>query len=371
MHDSILDQASDQGAHELHRLVQLYDLPEYVKQASDDERTGNDRTPTNAYADYRRPAKFPCHTKAATLVSWAFFLGQKDKMHTKLAQVIEGRLQQMAEFHHITDDVEQLLRKHAEYGKNNIELLPDSAFAIVRTDESGGKERSYPLRHGAEVKAASDWFLEHRDHFVFADRRLIAEKLLEKANQFNVSLGDADETLQRQAGHGWCTPKAAADMLRGRALLAKTGSDFRNRLNTLADTMEKQSELATAGNNLIDLAVLVDNFDKLAKATYGPSLPRPEDVLFAATYKAAAELKDDLCELTTGHIFEKSQLEKLSIGAVRDLFGDALADEVADVMGAVDGEKLASVARTLPAPDAELLVGMMSDIGQTPIAVSR
>lgn len=368
MHETILDQATDTGGHELYRLTQLYDLPEYVKTASDSDRMGTNITPTNAYADYRRPRRFPCHTKAATLTSWAFFLQQRGKMHSKEAQGIEHRLQQMANFHHIEDDVQKLLQKHAALSVDSLSLLPDSAFAVVRTDENGATtERHYPLRHGAEVKAAADWLLQYRDSFPFRERVTIAEKILEKAAEFGVNLGEQYDVLERQAGHGWCTAQDAAALIRGRALLTSADSDFRAQLGKLAATTEKQAEYTMYGNNLADLGELIDNFDKLARVKYSEHLPRPEDILYRIPYKAAEELRDSICSTLTGSVYDQQQFEKLSISAIRDLFGRAVADEVFNGLG-VDGEKFAAVAKTFPRPDAEMLDGLMAEIGQQPIA---
>lgn len=366
----LLEQSTDVSGQELFRLNAMYGLPDYVKEASAEQCLGGPQTPANAYADHRQPRQFPCHTKAATLVSWVSFLEKRSSMPSKLARNVEDRLRQLGAYHELTAEFARYQDKHAELYQHCESVLPDSAFAIVRTQEDGSKERHYPLRNTQEVKAAADWFLQYRNHFEFNDRLTIADKILEKAAAFGASLGDCELDLHRQAGRGWCLPKEAAALLRSRAQYTRAAPEVRAQLCKLAESLEGQPEWLLDGRNLADLARLVDDYDRQAKVKYSELLRRPEDVLFQVTHKEASDLRETLCSTTTGSVYNREQFSKLSLAAVRDLFGADLASEVSDGLG-VDGEKFATVASTFPRPDAQALDLLMSDIGQGPLAKEK
>ena len=64
----IIDAASDTNREELARMVKLYEIPGFVKQANLDFTMNPEDLAINSYADPVRQ-KFACHTAAATWVS--------------------------------------------------------------------------------------------------------------------------------------------------------------------------------------------------------------------------------------------------------------------------------------------------------------
>jgi len=360
-----LDPTGDTNFVDLHLYSRLYEFPAYVKQASPQETLTPRELVNTAYADPRK-RQFPCHTKAACWLSTLFFLEKRAGLNAKNATFVRKGLEQFARYHGIEADVRSLLAKHNELHKQADADLPDSAFAIVWVDEAGGKDRRYPLRNSLEVKAAADWFAEHRDHFIFADRQRIAEKILEKAAAFGVGFPpELDTLLEKQAGRGVYDPGEAATMLRNRAKLAKVPKEASERLVKLAEALEGNAMLAEDPSTTSVLAATVDQFDRTFGVKYSQSFPRPEDVLFKGVLKHAAEHVKFACGTLTGAVYDNRQFAKLSVDQVRDALGSDVARAVTTGLR-IDPEKMAEVAPTLPLPDAQRLDRIMSSVGQAP-----
>lgn len=360
-----LDATGDTNFVDLHLFSRLYEFPAYVKQASPAETLTPKELVNTAYADPRK-RQFPCHTKAACWVSTLFFLEKRSGMNAKTAAFVRRGLEQFARHHGIEADVRALLAKHGELHKQADADLPDSAFAIVWVDDAGGKDRRYPLRNPMEVKAAAEWFAEHRDHFIFADRQRLAEKILEKAAAFGVGFPEElDLLLEKQAGRGVYDPAEAATMLRNRAMLPRVPKEARERLLKLAEALEGNAMLAEDPSTTSVLAATVDQFDRTFGIKYSQSFPRPEDVLFKGTLKHAAAHVKFACGTLTGSVYDSRQFSKLSVDQVRDALGSDIARAVTTGLR-VDPEKMADVAPTLPLPDAQRLDRIMSAVGQMP-----
>lgn len=364
------DQVSDLHHRELALFSRLYAFPAYVKQASIDETCSPQGLPSTAYAD-ARDRKLPVHTKAATFLSWLFFLEKRSEIHPVLRDYIEGRLTKQAEYWGIQGDVQSLREKHAALNNDVTGELPDSSFAIVWAGSNGTKERHYPLRNTMEVKLACEALANHRDMFRFIDRQVIAQKVMAKAAEFGTRLSDDEqEMLQKIAGQGLYDPKQCAAQILHRVKLARRdiGAD-------LAQGMEK-SAMEVANNPMIamdpaactSLCEMLDTFDRMSglNTKYAEGLPRPEDVVFAASLTTAADFVKSACELVTGTVFTKEQFSKLALADVRDVLGSDIADAVS--LGIkVDPEKMAEVASTFDRGLAQTLENLMSEAGQMPV----
>lgn len=368
MGSTILDQTGDSSRERFFRMSRLYPLPDYVKQASSSLMEPDPTLPTTAFADIVSK-QFPCNTKAATFLSWLYFLDGKPELNKAASTLIENRLTRFAEHWGISKDVQELREKHARAQCSSLNALPDSAFAIVWSDADGGKARHLPMRNGLEVKAAAAWFKENRDTFKWDDRQTIARKILDKANEKAAALDPAtDEILERTAGLGLYVPSKAAEMIRHRVRAAqRVTPEVKEGMLKLADSLQSNPILAIDPATSSSLARTIDQFDRehhLA-GKYSALVPRPEDIFFETTLKSAGTFVKDACTLVTGVVFEKAQFSKLAISEVRALLGDEIADAVADGIE-VDVEKMADVAETLPRPDAQRLEALLSDVGEIP-----
>jgi len=365
---SVLDQVADRGGHQLYKLAQQYAAEDLFRQASQESLSGDGDLPRTVFAD-DAGRRFPCHTKAATCLSWLHFLEQRDALPTPAATRIEGQLRKFAVYHNVTDRVAQLRAKHAEIHGDGLDQLPDTAFASVQSID-GQIERRYPLRNALEVKRAGSWLMEHRDAFDFSRRSEMADRILVRADQLGAGLGDdLEEALQKQAGRGWCLPQDASDLIAARLSRYghKLSSEERTQWEKLAEYVAQDRSLILDNAKLCKLAGAIDALDRQVDAAKCGELPRIEDRLFATTHKEVRATKHELCRTQTGSLYNTEQFAKLSLDALRSALGNEVADAVSYGLD-VDPEKCAMEAAAWPRPDARLLDELMQEIGQPPIA---
>lgn len=368
----ILDQSGDLTFQETVKLAQLYDFPDFAKQADLKEVIGPEQPHPNLYADTRSPYQFPCHSKAATFVSYAFFLEKQSEIGPKVRATIADRLQKFAEYWGIKNAVRKLVDTHREL--NKVAEYPDSSYAIVWSSETGEKERRYPLRNALEVKAAAEWFHtylpEIRAQFGFDDRQTIANKILLKAAELGADLGEHRDSIEKHAGRGVCEPKVASKMIRDRVKAAhRCTPEMAVSMRKLAEMVEVKPTVCLDPASMAKLASTVDQFDRTHGLLnrYTELIPAPEDVLFSATYTKAASVCEDSCSLTTGSVYDRNDFSKLSATDVQDLFGDEIVASVCSGLH-VDPIKMADVAATFPRNDAVIFEQLLTDKGIVPMA---
>lgn len=379
MMDHVADVAN-RGGVELHRLAKLYAFPDFVKQASPDNSLQVPHgTPVTACADPVNK-QFWCHTKAACWLSHLFYQEKKAEFHPKHRQQIEKRLEAYAGQWGIKAACDAIVARWQELHKAADDRLPDSAFAYVWTGDDGHKVRQYPLRSAMEVKAAAEWVHQYRDQIPFPVRHTMAKKILEKAASFGAGIKDQKEFLEKQAGHGVCDPAEVVQMIEKRASLVppdagvtfdddgKPQGGLRNHFLKMAASIKSAPRQALQPDMLLKLAETLDQLDRNLNLVgkYSDGLPRPEDVIFKATFnKVASDLAHHVAT-TSGNFYEKAAFRKLAAGDLKDLFGDEFVQRVTTRLGDIDPEKMAEEVATLPRPDAQLLDNLLSENGIVP-----
>lgn len=361
----VLDQTGDLTKRDFHKYAKLYDVPEYVKQADVGRVFENDPSlRSTAFADVRN-RQFNCSTKAATWVSYLYFLEKQADIHPKIAEWIQDRLDKFTDYWGIAPDVATLKEKHAGI---RTEQLRDEDHMLVWEDDAGNKTREYPLRNALEVKSAASWFMKHRDHFVYRDRKKMAEKLLEKTSEYGAGLPeDVSDELEKQACRGTYDPAQAAEHILDRSRLADR-ADIREGLSKMAEAVCTNPGYAMIPDLIENMCHTLDTFDRTVKLAgqYSELVPRPEEIFCGATYKTAKAGVDNSCMLVTGSVYDKNDFSKLALREVRDAFGSDLAETVSFGLE-VDPEKFAEVASTLPRPDAQMLDRIMNGVGVQPL----
>ncbi len=363
------DQSKDRTGQELHRITSLYGPPAFVKNASYDSICGDPQTlPLHIYAD-TRARKFPCHTSASTWMSSAFFADKRACYSSRDAEAVENRLLKAAEHHGILQDVNRIFEKAAQLNSKDKAGLPDASFAFVWQKNDGTKERNLPLRNKHEVKRAAEYVTEHRDEFVYDDRRVMAKKILVKAAEYGANLGAQQDYLEKQAGNGACSGKVAAQLLDTRAGLIKDAA-AKEQLQTAAELLRNNPSSAHSPEKMCKLASFVDALDHeygLVK-DYGTLVARPEDVLFTVNEKVASQFKSASVSLTNGNIYTVDDLKSLNLKEVKDWMGSEFANEVNAGGLYVNMDKLAAILPTLPRGDAEHFGILLSGKGIRPFA---
>jgi hypothetical protein len=370
---NVLDHTQDLSGSEQHRLTNIYAPPAFVKAANHEQLYGDaEKLPHHVYAD---PTKrlYPLHTAAATWMSALFLFDKKANFEPHRLAAYEAKLNETARHFGIAGDIAQLKVAMARDENNDVARLPDTQFALVWEAE-GKKERHYPLRNRIEVKTASEWFGKHRDMFAFDDRRQIASKILARADELAAPVADIG-LLVKAAGHGTCGTEQAIEMFEKRAGLVNSRyPDLAVEMQKLANSL-RASPLAVADNaTRLKMAATVDQFDRhthLNRLYDDGGLERPEEILFRVTQKAASEFLQDHISTTTGSIYEKAALAKLTLGHIQQWMGREVAEAVSAGGLYVDMEKLADVVTTLPRGDAQMFDKMAESVGIQPYAVEK
>jgi len=364
---TILDHTQDLTGSEQHRLTNLYQPPEFVKQASHEAVYGDPEALAPSVYALMADRCYPCHTKAATWMSALFFADKRRELTPTVAETVEQRLRKSASYWKIQPEVDALWEKMAAEVAAGVAQLPDSDFALVWEDEGGHKDRKYPLRNTEEVKMASDWFGRFHEEFAFGDKHQMASKILLKADELGAGVENS-ELLHKCAGYGYCAAEEAAKAWEKRAHLVQTSApDYSAEALQVAQVVRSATFEARDQGKRIKMAELMDQFDRQTNldALYGESggLERPEDVLFGITEKVASSFVKDHIQTTTGAIYEKQALERLSLEDVQQWMGDEMAEEVSAGGIYIDHEKLADVTPTLPRPEAEMFEKMTRAVG--------
>jgi hypothetical protein len=192
--------------------------------------------------------------------------------------------------------------------------------------------------------------------------------VLAKAAQFGAGLAKHAEFLDRQAGRGVPDQGRLTGMIEGRALLVQDPA-LRAHFRKMAAVIKERPRHALQPQLLVKLAETMDQLDRTLGLVgkYCDGVPRPEDVIFEATFTKAAAGAASVVTMTDGNVWEKESLARLPLADLEALFGTEFSDQVRTPLGEVDAEKLAEVAGTLPRPDATLLAGLMADQGVGPV----
>lgn len=365
-----VDQVADTNRVELHRLAKLYPFPDFVKAASMDQTFNPGAVAHTVYADQIH-RQFPCHTAASTWVSQIFFQEKQAEFEPRLATRIQSRLDHYIKYWGIKAATDAAQKQWTKLHKFADSQLPDSDFGFVWSDGLDNKQRQLRMKNAMEVKTAAEWLQTYRDRLPWNQRHVIATKILEKAAHYGASLGKAERFIAQQAGHGVCKPKAVADMLLGRAKLAKFDV-HKQEIIKLATIVRDEPQFSLAPDRLVKLAETVDNIDRSIGLVgrYTDMIPRPEDVIFSATYKEVQAGYDDSCAMISGTVYDQEDFKKVALSEVQAIFGSDIANAVNSGMQ-VDPVKMADVAATLPLPDAELFDSLMAEAGVAPIQVKQ
>jgi hypothetical protein len=370
---TIFDQTLDLNGQELHRIVSVYPLPEFVKNASHADVCGDQDTPPHAFADITRKL-YPTHTPAATVVSTIFFNEKKAELPKLRRELIGEKLARAADYWKVLPTINEMFTQFDSTKSAGDTALANDEFAVVFTNKDGTPERHYPMRNPGETKAASAWLLQNRDKLPFEDRRKIADRVLEKAAKFGLGLPQERHDLEKMAGLGACSGKDAAGLIRCRIRAVghtHKPNELQNELEKLAQLCESAPRAIQHFGALTKIASLIDQFDREHGLTgkYDNIIERPEDVLFGVTEKVAADLSDDLIgSVLTGKYYKKADLEKLAVQDLADVLGDDFAGAVTNANAWVDTAKLAKIVPTLPLDDADKFDEIVSAAGIAPFA---
>jgi len=359
-----IDLSQDISAQLRHRIETLYEPPVYAKTA---ELSGDymQSLPAHVFAD-PRARTFACVDKASAWWAAAYFAEQTADYTEKQASAIRARLLDAARYYNNLEDVQQIFERQDKLAAYSLEALPDSDFAVVYEVPGQQKQRFLPLRTTDELCKAADWLLTQRDDLQYTDRRKLAEKLLDKAeDQHAVLPAEQYRTLVKMAGYGTAPVDEIADAFKQRERLAYSHGN-----RELGEQLHKTAAMVrdTPGvpdqERCMQYAETLDAIDRALGIKYNDEIQRPEDIVFCVTEKVADEVAQTYVTLQNGSVYSRPDLEKISADDVKNWLGDDMLASVTNGDGLlVDREALANVAATLPRPDADMFDGLARAVG--------
>lgn len=333
------DQYDDKNLAVLRKLSTIFELPEFVKQASVVDEKELNSLPRNSFGDTVN-RKYPLASKKDTYLSALYFRkNASEYKDPEYAAVVKKNIDDAMELWGIPKQVniKSSMSKKAS-------AAPVEKIAIL--DNDGSEIDSWNLHSPRDFEKAAIQLFEHKNMFSFDQRKDIARQMLRSDLKKEASLSpEVDGYLEKAAGFGMCTKLQLVDAIRDRARLYKLqDTRFTEKLAELAEDLYKEEDLDCS--HLEKTAAILDFADKqLNIHSKYPDLPSPEESIFIYTEKTAAEIQNSVVRLHNGAVIDKEAIEESSL----DDFFDKFIGEIPKV----SFEEKLDILESLPAPDAE------------------
>lgn len=246
------DFSSDSGRQLLNKLAVQYTFPEYVLSASEDDF----RTEGNAAkcAQLAPEPRLPTHTKAATWLSYASFISQRNGLAATEREKIANFLRDRADRWGIVDEIDALEAEHVARDKQAREVC-----------------EKYPVRSVVEAKAANDWLTERlrSEH-----PGINAQDRIELARKIAAMTEASPEVIDAACVFGCCDGKKVAAKLR----------ELNSKLsNAMIEQMAKVAEDASpvsVQTMHADMAIALDAITDLPRSEVFLKVSTDEPVIY-------------------------------------------------------------------------------------------
>lgn len=313
-------------------------LPAYVKSAEMESLRPAENTKVASFADVRH-VDYPCHSKAATFLSYADY---KLFGHAKLASSadLEKRLDHFVDLWQIRQDTNNIDKLASRMALG----LPDDHYAFVSTTEKGAKVRTMRISDAAEIKTAVDFLRNNLTYLNLPERQKCAMRILDRRTKLAASLSPDDiELLEKQAGVG--EPESAGDLVLGleaRARHCKVGHPVIADRFTKIAAQAKQNPIYMP-QELLKLATVIEQADSVTGlfGNYTERLPSPNDLVFAVTPTSKTAASNDIFRSPTGRMYHASDLKKIALADLTQLMGGDFTASVREGVH-IDPSKLQS-----------------------------
>ena len=307
-----MSQIHDINGQTLYKIASLFDLPDFVKQASRDRLIPQqeDFLP-NSYADTDRE-DYPCHTAEATLMSTAYFLLEKSGMSKARTNIIESGLQKAAQIHGVVNHYNNIIKQAENFQKyDNNEM----DYALVIETEDGQKQKLYPVRNKKEASTALNYLLKNSHELDYKARNAIAVKLLDSKDRFELPIDESVETiLNKHAGEGYSYTNKVANSIFERAKtifrINKSATEPVEALIKLAKSCLENEELHNDKKTLVKLASFVDEVDQIY-GLHKHGFDLIENELFCLSDKIIDKTVSEHVQTPDGYLYKRADLRKI------------------------------------------------------------
>lgn len=330
-----LDHLTDPLRVEFVKLANHYEVPEYVRDATDEQLQPPEGPVGRVYALPSRKA-LPLHTKVATWLS-AAYLDQGIGDYSSYEKSLAARnIKAAANVHGI-----ELPKKKAQ----EVEASPSDEDYLISVTTDAGTRRRLPVRNEMEAKVALAYLKEHRLELPWEVRQQASSNFLVKAAQYKLAISEDDDyQLNSDAANFVAEPDQLAELLKTRSLVATHLG-----LTSQADKLLKLSKAVLAPNGIVvegnlagEILSAVEMFDhsigrKTAAVDYIP----------VVTNEQFAKWADNVCVFKSGHVYDRTSFRKLPVLGV-SVAADCKPEDIADLTGLwMDVEKAAAVFENL------------------------
>lgn len=335
----------------LRAYAQVGEIPMFVKEAAEIPTAAVQALPPTSFAD--RSRELPIHSKAAT---WLSALRYFNTPESDWDQHTRSNLIKAASFWGIETEIWALadtVKKAAA-----IPNLDNTQYAVVVKSGDELVERRWPLLDGSSVKKASQGLWENRDRYPLAIRKEAASRILRRALELGVRLGERQEYIEKAAGYGIARADDLRKALRERRYLAKSAA-LRDRYveheRLLQDLTGGHGYVS--GEPLEKIAAFVDEADRSERLyrTYAKGVATPEELCYQRALSALEQEKtaaESQC-LRDGTAFDFQALSGVPATQFAAL-GDDFVQAIAAEDGTVDLEKASALVPTLPIDDTSV-----------------
>jgi len=331
------DQYNDKSLAVLKKLSTIFELPEFVKQASVVDEKELHSLPRGAFGDPGN-RKFPIASKKDAYLSALYFRkNASEYTDTQYAETVKKNIDDALDLWSIPHTFQMK--------KTDIPKQASLKQTIHINDMKGSEIDSWELNSPRDFEKAAIQLFENKNMFSFDQRKDIARQLLNSELKKEASLrDDVDTYLDQAAGFGMCTKLQLIDTIRDRARLYKRADErFMENLTEYAESLEKVDLDHT---HLEKTAAVLDFLDKHTGLIDKYSdLPSPEESLFIYTEKIAGEIRGLFVKLQNGSDIEKTAVEEKTL----DEYFDKFIGEIPKV----SFEEKLDILSSLPAPDAD------------------
>jgi hypothetical protein len=375
------DFLDDPNQQKFYTLERLHGIPDFVKNASTaTQREGVDKLPVHIFGDPHR-RKFPCHTKAATWLSQAYFTLCEESYSKKEADLVQGRIEKAAEHFGISGTTNAFKRHWRKLAGLDKKAVADKDYGLI-VDYEGKQLKMFPMPNALSVKMAGEYLYANRFKYPYAWRCTAARNILKKAAEYDqrwkngekiagAELGvlrfdsDTREYLEKAAGFGAAFPEHVAEKIAQRVLmLGDKHKGLKVKLAQVAKIVSNLSVDACTPEFIQKTAAALDAVDRESGICnhYHHGVDLPEEALFQLVAKQAQQIKEGFITLTTGNTYPVEALKHLPVDKIASVMGQELVDAILTSDGMhVDTEKAAEILPTLPRTDAALLERVLGE----------
>ncbi|MFC1453613.1 hypothetical protein ACFLQL_00345 [Verrucomicrobiota bacterium] len=317
----------------LHINESLTKVPDYVKKYTPLTKESASELSDSEFADSARRL-FPVNDPENTWLSAAYFGFNKDNLLYKKAELdyIAERIKTCAAIYGNQAEVDPLLEK----AFNKSASVSDDDYGLVTKDN----QRSFPMFDVEGVKKACDYFKENRMKYQIEDRRIIAENIIKKADQFGVSEDSLPSCVFTEAGHGIPDKVMLMDEILERSKMAHDDESASMLANI--NNMVAEMPIEDLGGSLGKIAEVIEAFDVAEGLRFKrhTKLLSPSDVVFNMPLNKISSALTDAVKLNK-HIFSLTKLASLSTGMYADLLGEQFVSHIVNEQGKIETKKLA------------------------------